>query len=367
MRSTSWEKQRGQILSWVRSSLAILQLLPEEWGCGRLLPVPGLLGKVRNLTNFTRCGWCGYGRAQLRLRAWLERSERPGGGVSAGTARAAGTPGIGTAAAVATAPAAAVSPDVIAATIASASGAKLDDLGARLTSLEARGSAPAGVTLVSGGTVPVEAELLAQALRDCVAAAEDSDMARYAQACADLVHEAAKLRPQLTLLKSTHPFGKLPMKTLEVNAFPPMVYALPELAEEECELDELPVGKEATVEHWRAFVHLLQAQVAEFQRFVKSKVPSFPLTDVMQYTFFKKRKRVTFEGDEEEARAAGGGCGLLPPLGAARREHLATLGSSFKTVNEEQLARALRGELAPEDVVRPLGAGPPQTAMPSQG
>ncbi|KAK3254331.1 hypothetical protein CYMTET_36455 [Cymbomonas tetramitiformis] len=114
------------------------------------------------------------------------------------------------------------------------------------------------------------------------------------------------------------------MKALEANAFPPMVYVLPELAEEECELDELPAGKEATVEHWRAFVHLLQAQVAEFQRFVKSKVPSFPLMDVMP----KKRKCVTFEGDEEEARAARGGR-LAPSSGRGSsgafgdpREHL---------------------------------------------
>ncbi|KAK3266874.1 hypothetical protein CYMTET_24535 [Cymbomonas tetramitiformis] len=86
-----------------------------------------------------------------------------------------------------------------------------------------------------------------------------------------MVHEAAKLCPQLTLLKEIHPFGKLPMKALEANAFPAMVYALPELAAEECELDELPAGKEATQKHWRAFVHLLQARVGEFQHFVKSK------------------------------------------------------------------------------------------------
>ncbi|KAK3253502.1 hypothetical protein CYMTET_37249 [Cymbomonas tetramitiformis] len=108
-----------------------------------------------------------------------------------------------------------------------------------------------------------------------------------------------------------------------------MVHVLPELKEEECELDELPARRESL--------------------------------------FFKKRKRANFEEDEEEARAAGGGRGLLPPLDAARREHLATVGSGFKTVNEEQLARALRGDLAPEDVVRPPGAGALPTAMPSRG
>ncbi|KAK3239922.1 hypothetical protein CYMTET_50184, partial [Cymbomonas tetramitiformis] len=398
MRSTSWEKQLGQILSWTRSNLTDLQLLPEEVrphtdallesellsvdssGAIAVGPWPTASGTwlARKRTEFDKLHKVTeWAKALLQLVASVPAAgtaglsagsaasgapsastgtaapsrsagaSGPGGGVPAGTAGAAGIPGIGTVAAVGSAPATAVSPDVIAAAIASGLGMKLDDLGARLTSLEARGSAPADAALVSGRTVPVEAELLAQALKDSVATAEDWDMARCAQACADLVHEAAKLRPQLTLLKSIHPFGKLPIKALEAHAFPPMVYALPELTEGECELDELPVGKEVTVEHWRAFVHLLQARVAEFQRFVKSKVPSFPLTDVMPSTFFKKRKRVTFEGDEEEAWAAGGGRGLLPPLDTARREHLATLGSTFKTVNEDQLARALHGELAP--------------------
>ncbi|KAK3237110.1 hypothetical protein CYMTET_52776 [Cymbomonas tetramitiformis] len=115
-----------------------------------------------------------------------------------------------------------------------------------------------------------------------------------------------------------------------------MVHVLPELKEEECELDELPAGREATLEHSGAFVHLLQARVADFQQFVKSKVPTFLLTDVLKSSFLNKRKRVHFEEDED----------------------------GFKTVNEEQPARELRGELAPENVVRP-GAFP--TAMPSRG
>ncbi|KAK3283330.1 hypothetical protein CYMTET_8966 [Cymbomonas tetramitiformis] len=142
------------------------------------------------------------------------------------------------------------------------------------------------------------------------------------------------------------------MKAFEANAFPAMVYALPELAAEECELDELPAGKEATQEHWRAVVHMLQARVSEFQMFVKAKVPSFQLSDVTVPSFFRKRKRVHGDSDEEEARAAEGGSARLPPLDAARREQLAALGSSFRTVNEDQLARALRGELAPEDIPR---------------
>eukprot|EP00854_Cymbomonas_tetramitiformis_P034024 gene34024-biopygen4051 len=158
-----------------------------------------------------------------------------------------------------------------------------------------------------------------------------------------------------------------PTTAAPAHAFEPLVFVLPELRAEECELDELPPGAEATLEHWRAFVHLLQARVGEIQRFVKSQRPTVPISDVMAASFFRKRKRVTFEGEEEEVRAAGGGHGALPPLDAARRDRLATLGAGFRTVDEEQLARALRGELAPEDVVRPPGGGPPLTAVPSRG
>ncbi|KAK3263302.1 hypothetical protein CYMTET_27884 [Cymbomonas tetramitiformis] len=199
-----------------------------------------------------------------------------GAGVPSGTAGATSGLGFGTAAVVFPTPAAAVDPDAITAAIATALGTRLDALGSRIASLEARGVAPAGASLLGGGVAPPEAELLARALRDSVATVEGWDVARCSLACADLVHEAAKLRPQLTLLKEIHPFSKLPMKALEANAFPAMVYALPELAAEECELDELPAGKKATQEHWRAFVHLLQERVGEFQLFVKSKVRGPP-------------------------------------------------------------------------------------------
>ncbi|KAK3276403.1 hypothetical protein CYMTET_15514 [Cymbomonas tetramitiformis] len=120
-----------------------------------------------------------------------------------------------------------------------------------------------------------------------------------AWACADLVHETAKLRSQLTLLKGIHPFGKLPMKALEANAFPAMVYALPELAEEECELDELPAGKEATQEHWRAFVHMLQARVSEFQMFVKSKTKKCKVMDEWERGFFRIMCEAPLEARED--------------------------------------------------------------------
>ncbi|KAK3263070.1 hypothetical protein CYMTET_28110 [Cymbomonas tetramitiformis] len=386
MRSSSWEKQRGQILAWTQAGLADLQLLPEVVRphtdallTTGLFPVdasgaiavglwpmePGVwaerkdaeLNKFREVAAWVKAllalvapspaggaaGSVGGSTASPAALAGVAAAgagaaaasgpigaRGSGGGVSAGTAGATGIPGVGTAAAVTPAAVAAMSADEIAVAIATALGHRLDDFSARLSAMEAQGSAPAGATLTSGGSALVEAELFARALRDSVATAEKWDMARCSQVCARLIHEVSRFRPQLTLLKDIHSFGKLPMKALEANAFAHMQYVLSELAEEECELDELPAGREATLEHW-------------------------------------KRKRVHFDEDEEEARAAGGGRGLLPPLDAARREHLATLGSDFKTVNDEQLARALHGDLASEDIVRPPGAGALPIAMPSKG
>ncbi|KAK3288387.1 hypothetical protein CYMTET_4140 [Cymbomonas tetramitiformis] len=197
----------------------------------------------------------------------------PGGGVPAGAAGAQGALGVGTVASAAAAPSAgthAMDPQSIAAAIAAAVGAKLDALGERLATLEAQRSAAGGAPTALSGTEPAEAAELRCAIRDSVATTEGWDMPRCVQACADLVQEAAKLRPQLTALRNVHPFGKTPMRTLEAHAFEPLAYILPELRAEECELDELPPGSEATLKHWRAFVHLLQARVGEFQRFVKS-------------------------------------------------------------------------------------------------
>ncbi|KAK3287293.1 hypothetical protein CYMTET_5187 [Cymbomonas tetramitiformis] len=284
MRSTSWENQRAGladlrlVLEVARShtdALLVSELFAvDSSGAIAVGPWPTGPGAwaERTEADFTKfrevIAWA---KALLALMA-----PSPAGGVAgsvggstaspaavagvaaAGTVGATGTPGIGTAAA------AAVSPDVIAAAIATAFGTKLGDFSARLTSL----------------------------------------------ACADLVHEAAMLRPQLIFVAEadTRPFGKLPMETrVEANAFAPMVYVFPELTEEECELDELPTGMEATLEHWREVVHIFQARVADFQQFVKSKAPTFPLTDVLKSLFFKKQKCVRFEEDEEEARAAAGG------------------------------------------------------------
>ncbi|KAK3256738.1 hypothetical protein CYMTET_34141, partial [Cymbomonas tetramitiformis] len=265
MRSSSWEKQRGQILAWTQAGLADLQLLPEVVRphtdallTSGLFPVdasgaiaaglwpmePGVWAERKDV-EFNKFREVTAVKALLALVAPSPAggaagpigASGSGGGVSAGTAVATGIPGIGTSAGVAPAAVAAVSPDVIAAAIATV------------------------------------------------------------------------LVTDLTTL----------------------------------------------------------ARVAEFQRFVKSKVPTFLLTDVLPSSFLKKRKHVHFEEDEEEARAAGGGRNLLPPLDAARRERLATLGSGLKTVNDKQLARALCGDLAPEDVVRPTRADALPTAMPSRG
>ncbi|KAK3258483.1 hypothetical protein CYMTET_32476 [Cymbomonas tetramitiformis] len=75
-----------------------------------------------------------------------------GADVLSGTAGAKTGLGTGrTAAAVFPTPAAAVDPDAIAAAIATALGTRLDALGSRIASLEARGAAPAGASLLSGG------------------------------------------------------------------------------------------------------------------------------------------------------------------------------------------------------------------------
>ncbi|KAK3243613.1 hypothetical protein CYMTET_46744 [Cymbomonas tetramitiformis] len=289
------------------------------------------------------------------------------------TAGGAGASGSGGAAASAAAPsasvpslttsalAAAVAPHAIAAAIAVAMGEKLDAFGERLRVLEAQGSAAEGAGLHGGGATSAVGVPLQNAIRDSIATVEGWDISRCSQASTDLVYEAARLRPQLRLLRAVHSFGKAPIKSLEAHAFDPLVHVLPELREEECELDELPAGREATVEHWRAFVHLLQGRVGKFQRFVKSQVPSFVISDVMVASFFKKRKQVTFEGEEEEARAAGAGHESLPPLDASRKDRLAALGAGFQTVNEEQLAGAFE-----ESWLRKTSLDPQLTVVPKK-
>ncbi|KAK3243606.1 hypothetical protein CYMTET_46761 [Cymbomonas tetramitiformis] len=402
-RLTTWQKQREQIMDWVSLHASELQTLPEGLGLLTARLISSELftvdsAGVLKLDTWPEVAgaWAARKAAEAEkfgeVSAWAQAllalvAPAPTGASLESTAGGAGASGSGGAAALSSAgaltgggaigcwggsrwrrfcrdgprefghrfafaaevnpnasaaalassaPTTAVDPNVIAAAIAVALGAKLDAFGERLSTLEAQGSAAGGAGLHGGGAVPVEAARLQNAIRDSIATVEDWDISRCAQACTDLIHETAR-------------------------------YVLPELRAEECELDELPAGREATVEHWRAFVHLLQARVGEFQRFVKSQVPSFIISDVMVSSFFTKRKRGTFEDDEEEARAAGGGRGLVPPLDATRRDCLATLGEGFRTVNEEQLARALRGELAQEDVARLAGAGPSLTAMPSRG
>ncbi|KAK3271124.1 hypothetical protein CYMTET_20504 [Cymbomonas tetramitiformis] len=66
---------------------------------------------------------------------------------------------------------------------------------------------------------------------------------------------------------------------------------------------------------------------------------------------------MSFADDDEEevARqsARGPGGAQLPVLDAARRAQLAAMEEPCRTVSDDVLARALRGELAPEDIARP--------------
>ncbi|KAK3237866.1 hypothetical protein CYMTET_52085 [Cymbomonas tetramitiformis] len=160
MRSTSWDKQRGQILDWVRTSLADLQLLPQEvlqhteilleaalfsldssgalsvglwpvmsgaWASRKsaefekfnqvttwaqallqlVAPVPAT-GTVVSAAGGSASGASGAGVGAVASSGPVGAGDS-GGGVPAGTAGVAGNPGIGTVAAVGSAPAAAVS------------------------------------------------------------------------------------------------------------------------------------------------------------------------------------------------------------------------------------------------------------------
>ncbi|KAK3270177.1 hypothetical protein CYMTET_21411 [Cymbomonas tetramitiformis] len=74
--------------------------------------------------------------------------------------------------------------------------------------------------------------------------------------------------------------------------------------------------------------------------------------ELLSRNFSNKRKRVSF--------ASGSGDGDpdqdLLALNPQQRQELATLGSAFCKVNDERLAKALRRELAPEDIAKPPGA-----------
>ncbi|KAK3287958.1 hypothetical protein CYMTET_4566 [Cymbomonas tetramitiformis] len=181
-------------------------------------------------------------------------------------------------------------------------------------------------------------------------------MQECSRACDALLAEAGALRQHLSELKEEHSFGKHPMRELEAHRFEPLVFVIPELGEEECELDELPAGREASQEHWRARVHLLQGSVSQYQTFVKGRRPAVVISDVLAPGFFKKRKRTLFE--ESEGEPAAGPAKEGQPLTAEKRAELARMGAAWRTVDEETLAKAIRGELDPEEIAKPPGAGP---------
>ena len=217
---------------------------------------------------------------------------------------------------------------------------------------------------------PLEVEFGA-ALVNSIATSCDWTQEQCVRACGQLIQEAAGLRAELSALRDKHEFGKSPMRELEPHRFPLLVHRHPRLGSEECDLDELPAGEEASIESWRVRVHTLRARVAGYQAFVKLHRPAVLISDVMKNEFFKKRKRVTFDDvDEDEAarRPAGGrGTDQLPVLDAARRAQLAEMGAPCRTVSDDTLARALRGELAPEDITRPPGEPQSLAGLVSKG
>eukprot|EP00854_Cymbomonas_tetramitiformis_P007899 gene7899-biopygen7974 len=159
------------------------------------------------------------------------------------------------------------------------------------------------------------------------------------------------LKPELTALRGLHAYGKQPMRELETHRFPVLVHAMPQLAADECDSEELPAGHEASDKDWRVQVHTLCIRVAEFQACVKSHRPALPISDVMRDESFKRRTRSA----------------LLPSLDAARRAQLAAMGEPFKTVDDETLSRALRGEIMPEGIARPSGAGATSVGVVERG
>ncbi|KAK3240388.1 hypothetical protein CYMTET_49750 [Cymbomonas tetramitiformis] len=248
----------------------------------------------------------------------------------------------------------------------------VDELSAFVRSHLAGSGAGGGAGAGSSGqpSHPLEAEFGA-ALAKSIATSCNWTQDQCVRACGQLIQAAASLRAELSALKDKHEFGKSPMRELEAHRFPVLVHRHPRLASEECDLDELPAGEEASDDSWRVRVHTLRSRVAGYQAFVKLHRPAVLISDVMRDEFFKNRKRVTFEdADEEEAarRPAGGrGTEQLPVLDAAWRAQLAAMGAPCRTVSDDTLARALRGELAPEDITRPPGESQSLAGLVSKG
>ncbi|KAK3271125.1 hypothetical protein CYMTET_20505 [Cymbomonas tetramitiformis] len=90
------------------------------------------------------------------------------------------------------------------------------------------------------------------------------------RACVLLIQEAMGMKSELGSLRSLHGFGKAPMRELKAHRFPVLVHLYPTLAAEECDLDELPSGEEASEDAWRVRFHTLRTRVAEYQAFVKT-------------------------------------------------------------------------------------------------
>ncbi|KAK3279163.1 hypothetical protein CYMTET_12939 [Cymbomonas tetramitiformis] len=161
---------------------------------------------------------------------------------------------------------------------------------------------------------------------------------------ANVLAEGAKLRETLLRFRSEHSW-KRPGQALEAHDFPEMVWARPMLEDEGCDIDELPMGFEASTEDWCVLAHLLRERVTAMQVFARSKDPGAAFEDVMDDSLARKRAR-------------------SPPAAAKRAHFDPEVAAGLRTVTEEQSQQALNGTLTPESVPKPAGDGAPHSVIP---
>jgi len=193
---------------------------------------------------------------------------------------------------------------------------------------------------------------------------------RSAEVRARVLQEGAKLRGVLLRFASEHAW-KRPGRALEASSFPEMVWARPLLEDEDCDVDELPAGEEASQEDWCVLVHLLRERVAEMQGFARGKDPGAVFEEVVDDSFARKRARSPSPPSPAkrahvDPAALTGVSGAAVALTPGRRGDLAAAATSagLRTVTDEQLQRALNGTLVPESIPQPPGAGSLRPVVP---
>ncbi|KAK3262255.1 hypothetical protein CYMTET_28885 [Cymbomonas tetramitiformis] len=145
--------------------------------------------------------------------------------------------------------------------------AAVEDLRAAVTDLSsfvrghlAGAGGVSGLGGISSGSAPHPLEMkFCAALASSVATARAWSPQQCMQACILLIQEAMGLKAELGALKGLHGFGKTPVKELEAHRFPVLAHFYPTLAAEECDLDELPAGEEASDDAWRGVGLLVSA------------------------------------------------------------------------------------------------------------